>query len=118
METKGGSDHFLEILENLEILEILEIPPVKRPLFQKTPFSDPEIPSRDQLLPLGCDRSNWRGIARWVVISEKHEVTGGSYIMLPRQDGSQCWATMGGGFTCSSSRVAPLSNESPLTPTL
>ena len=42
VENKGEADHFLEILENLEILEILESRPVKRPLFQKTPFSCPE----------------------------------------------------------------------------
>ena len=32
LESKGQSDHFLEILENLDILELLEIPEAKRPL--------------------------------------------------------------------------------------
>ena len=42
VESKGESDHLLEILDNLEILENLEIPPFTETPFRDDPFSVPE----------------------------------------------------------------------------
>ena len=38
MESKGESEHFLEILEHVEILDILEIPRVKKDPVRNDPF--------------------------------------------------------------------------------